>query len=146
MRDGPVPGRSVLGTPIEPVPEADRRADVRFTVPPPARSSIGSVVAVEVEVHNPTTTPWPTLSTDPTDLVMLAHRVVTPDGAPVGRTQHRDAFPGRLPYDLAGGERVRVGFWVNRPGEPGRYELEVWLEQSGHRFAGSVLRQEIVFD
>lgn len=157
-RHGPAPGRSVLGSPLERIPDAAARATVRVDgALPPIVSGAGTSLAIEV--RNDGDRPWAVVPTPVTPLtldgrlpnvvrregtVMLHERWWRAGDAP----QTPPALERRIPLrrDLDPGESDRLTIEVTAPVQPGDYVLELGVEQiGGARFDGAdVERRRVV--
>lgn len=138
IQAGSTADRSVLGTPLralEPAKTASRlKLDLLEPAPPgPLQVHRGEEKPLGFRVENLGRDPWPVADTEP-DLLPWAvkldarwHSLDRPEEEP------RDAGRVSLLRDVPGGESVRATTIVHVPSEPGRYLLEVGLEQAGAR-------------
>jgi hypothetical protein len=119
----PVPGHTVSGVPIAPLPEAARAARLD-TVRIPERLARGAGGAVAVRVTNLGPLTWPGLGLAPEGLVVLAVGWEPEVGdAPAERTV-------ALARDLPPGESTVIRFDLRPPAE-GRFRLTIALRQEG---------------
>ncbi len=143
MREGPPAGHTLLGTPIEMISLEERRADIRFTIPPRPEIRPGSVTLIQIEVKNDSNVPWPAFAGNSPQLVSVDHRLLDLETGSRVSAEWAGPRPGPLPYDLLPGESVRVEFMLSVPRDAGNSVLEVGLQQDGEWFEGSVLRRTI---
>jgi hypothetical protein len=133
------PGRTVLGTPLERLPEADAVGVVDPAQPLPDAMRPGTVVLLDLRVRNAGTRAWPVVvpaSAPPTHTVRLRAR-----WTPMGDDREQEPSPVepiRLRRDVPPGDTLAQAIPVRTPAEPGVYELVVALEQdAGATFAAA---------
>lgn len=142
-RHGPQAGRSVLGSPLERIPDAVARATVRIESDLPRTLATGKR-SIAVEVRNEGDRPWAVVPTPVTPLTLDGRlpNVVRREGTVMlrerwwrisGDEQAAAVVERRLPLrrDLDPGESDRLQIEVTVPDEPGEYALELGVEQIG---------------
>ncbi len=122
--------RTVLGTPLEPLPPRARRGELRLDTPPPSEIFPGLPFPIELTITNRSDVTWPALVSAGTHAVRLAYRWESEDGT-VAR-EVSNAAP--LPYDVRPGESVRAVMDVIGFGPPGPRHLVLGLAQDGEWF------------
>ncbi len=124
----PLPGRSALGTPLDPIPDSAARATV--TTHALGRTAVAETpVGLDVQVRNSGSQTWPALlppGSKDDGLVMLQTQWQTAGGGPVG-----DALRTRLPLDVLPDDQVTVRVTHQAPRAPGAYELVIQVVQVG---------------
>jgi hypothetical protein len=140
LASGPRPGRSLLGTPLAPLPP-NAAARIMGTGLPPAMRPL-RVGTLRARVMNVGVVPWPVAvapDVPPTHTVRLAVGWRALD-APPEREVPAPAIV-ELPRDLAPGDSVTVDVALLTPREPGSYEITAAVEQVGDgTLAGPPLR------
>ena len=138
------PGKTVLGTPLAPIPEDQAVGAVQSVLVPP-RVAAGTGFWVTVRVRNDGHVTWPA-SPMPSEPVMLhlpfevhvpdAYRVVLTSVWRTHETGEASEAQDRwLRRDLPGGETLMQVLALIAPSTPGTYELETTLRQiDGARF------------
>jgi hypothetical protein len=124
---------SVLGTPLAPVPESERRVELVLEAPSKSRVRGGGTIDVAVEVTNRSGVVWPALSSTGDHLVTLAARWLDETGAIL----QESLAVGRLPYDLEPQESARAAATIAVPvlrGKATASRLVVGVAQDGQWF------------
>jgi hypothetical protein len=129
------PGRTVLGTPLEPLDEAQAIGIVEAAQAPPDAVAPGAVVLLDLRIRNGGTQAWP---------------VVVPAGVPtaytvpllarwtmVGGGASPPAEVVRLRRDVPAGDTLAQVIPVPAPREPGDYELVIAPAQENGAAFGS---------
>ena len=92
----------------------------------PSRAATGTPFRLVITIENLSASTWPGLDPFPAGLVTLRARWANAAGDSVVRG---DSIP--LARDLGTGETLRTSATVMAPMQPGRYRLELALEQEG---------------
>jgi hypothetical protein len=133
---GYVEGRTVLGTPLEVLSEADAIGVVEAAQPPPDLVRPGAVVLLDLRVRNAGTRAWPVVV--PTG-VPATHTVrLLARWTPVGRGAALLADVVRLRRDVPAGDTLEQVVPLSAPHDPGDYELVIALgQENGAGFTGT---------
>jgi len=139
---------TVLGTPLVPLPSGADVGTITAVAPLPIRVATRQWLAPDFLLHNLGSAPWPAVpAPDPalildltfganvprTSTVVVTHRWIPLDAGP-GAASARD-IP--LRRDVPAGETIRETLVLVAPAQPGRYRLELKLQQvDGARFDG----------
>lgn len=127
------PTHTVLGTPIERLPESGRLAEVELTETFGEQTFVNQIRVIRGVLTNGSDHRWPAVSPSPVGLVTLRCRWSTVLDTPVVT---RGPFELRLPFDLSPGKKVDFEFQCSAPAEPGTYLLQVSAAQSDDWFDG----------
>jgi hypothetical protein len=114
------------GTPLEPLRARDLRAEV-LALEAPTAVAAGRLVRLLVAVRNRGRRTWPGLAVGTERLVLVRPRWRDGAGAEVRPVLR----PLRLAADVSPGAVARVRAELPAPASPGRYRLEVAIEQAG---------------
>ncbi len=131
--------RTVLGTPLMPIPESAARAEVTATGTVWSKAVAGLPLVLGLRVRNQGTAPWPVTlprAARATYTVRLSAR-----WWPAGQQHAEDAAVASqeidLRRDLAPGDEVSADVWLSAPRETGLHDLEIGVFQvGGARFDG----------
>lgn len=124
---------TLLGTPIEPLPEAGRRAAVTVTHSFSEETFVNHIVVVRGTVTNASQLRWPSVSTSTSNLVVVRCRWRIAPGYPVTT---RVPFEASLPLDLAPGESLDFAFQCTAPTDEAKYLLQIGVAQGDRWFEG----------
>lgn len=113
---------TLLGTPVTPVPAAERLAAVRVEAAEVGMQGIPFRLQAEVENRSPRA--WPVLGGNRRERVEIAYRWRGADGTPIGGEGR-----ARLPFDLAPGASLKIPLCVDPPAVEGPVEIEVGVVQ-----------------
>jgi len=140
------PDRSPLGTPLAPLAPASARAEVTAHAAP-ERAGPGWMIPLVLDVRNAGTATWPAAVSAIGEWTFLSYNAMPDDAPNLVRLVTRWRVDGGeptaarallLPRDVLPGETVRVETTLPIPTQPGRWELEVQVEQVGSAaFAGN---------
>jgi hypothetical protein len=125
---GPRPGHSVLGTPLEPIPERDAIAAISARVGP-GKVFSRSFVGVAVAAANRGAATWPAWvagGSSEQGLVRWTARWRRVDGS---RAEWGPPTTVRLRRDVPPNETLAQSIVLGTPAEPGSYELRIAVEQ-----------------
>lgn len=139
---------TVLGTPLAPLPAGADVGVLAFAAPPPAILPVKLPFWATVALHNAGSATWPAMPAPVPGLildlavpgemprpgsVLLVARWRPLDGPPQNEERHES----RLRRDVAPGETLEQKVLLVTPEKPGRYRVELSLEQiEGARFDG----------
>jgi hypothetical protein len=133
LRDGLIDFRprtkTLLGTPLQPLPKSGQQAEISLGGSIPRSMFAGLSGRIEVLVRNRSPMPWPALVSVGDHIVTLACRWEDESGHVIDQAP----AAARLPYDLQPGESVRAAITIQAP-PPGKRRLVVGLSQDGRWF------------
>jgi hypothetical protein len=117
---------TLSGLTVRPILPAAMRGALRDLEIPPVLEREW-IVQGWVTLENQSQHTWPGFRPAPDGLIHLGYRWLDAAGRPLRMSPRLT----RVPVDLKPGERVRVPFSIEPPGEPGRYRLRVTVVQKG---------------
>ncbi len=124
------PGRTLLGTPLEPIAPADAVGVIEAAAPSPDTIRPGGLVLLDLRIRNAGARAWPVVVPTGAPTALLVHGVArwTPvDGA--STTAAPDVVP--LRRDVPVGDTLRQVVPLAAPATVGDYDLVVSLAQEG---------------
>jgi hypothetical protein len=126
------PGRTVLGTPLDVLADADAVGVVEAAQPPPDAVRPGAVVLLDLRVRNAGTRTWPVVvpaNASTTRTVHLVGRWTPLDADAAGGPPATEVV--RLRRDVPAGDTLAQVVPVHAPREGGDYQLMIALAQEG---------------
>ena len=130
----PITARRPRTRQLDELPVDGCRAGIE--APARLRCTAGEEITVPLVVRNASRRPWPALGReDESFSIRVANHWRR---GWFNRLLQRDDRRAQLPYDLAPGEAVELGFVCNAPAKPGRYTLEFDVVQENVRWFESV--------
>jgi hypothetical protein len=128
------PDRTVLGTPLEALPEAEAVAVVETPRPVADTVAADGALPIDLQVQNAGTRGWPVV-VPPTAPQALTVRLAARWTRLVGTAPAGPVELFRLRRDVPPGDTIAQGVVVRAPREPGDYALALAIEQdAGARF------------